>query len=83
MADVEVVAVATIFEETPGIAVLLNLNFGEGFHLFQSTGLGKDRCLHTSVYVVACYHNLMMALVLDGEVTSVSAISDCLDTLSL
>ena len=76
-------AVATVFMETPGIAVLLNLNFGEGFRLFQSTGLGKDRCLHTSVYVVACYHNLMMAIVLDEEVTSVSAASDCLDTHEL
>ena len=76
-------AVATVFMETPGIAVLLNLNFGEGFHLFRSTGLGNDRCPHTSFYVVACYHNLMMALVHDEEVTFVSAASDCLDILSL
>ena len=83
MADVVVMAMATVFKETPGIAILLNLNFGEGFHLCLSTGLGKDRCPHTSVYVTACYHNLKKALALDVEVTSALAVFGCLDTLSL
>ena len=81
-------AVAVVFEVMPGTAVQLNLNFGVGFHLYQKpSSLGKDLCLHTSVYVVAYYHNLVkalvldVALVLDEEVTSVAVISRCLDTL--